>query len=75
MRRVNPKSLENLIHEGRPSAFDEPKQRRHLTITETGWKGTQVVARAMGCKNGNVSELLEKIGRGELVVSVPEKSV
>lgn len=72
MRKVNPKSIENLLHDGRPPAFDEPKQRRHLTITETGWKGTQAMAVAVGCRG--VSELLEKLGRGELVVSAPERS-
>lgn len=66
-RSVHPNSLENLIHEGRPPAFDEDKKRRSLTVTETGWAGSVQVASSVKCSG--VSELLEQIGRGELVVS------
>ncbi|MGB7415513.1 MAG: hypothetical protein WA902_15000 [Thermosynechococcaceae cyanobacterium] len=65
-RTVHPNSLENLIHEGRPPAFDEDKKRRSLTVTKTGWAGSVQVASSVKCSG--VSELLEQIGRGELVV-------
>ncbi len=61
----NPKSLDNLIHEGRPSGeeiYGEPKKKRTLTVTESGWQGLVEGARASGCNS--VSEYLEKIGRG-----------
>lgn len=67
-RKVNPKSLENLIHEGRPQAFEEPKKRRYLSVTETGWEGAQGAIASAGCKGG-VSEFLERLGRGEFVIA------
>lgn len=63
----NPKSLENLIREGRPSSEDvygEPKKRRSLTVTEAGWQGSIEVAKASGCSS--VSEYLERLGRKEI---------
>ncbi len=62
----NPKSLQNLIREGRPSGevvFGEPKKKRTLTVTETGWKGANVTIKAAGYSS--VSEYLERLGRGE----------
>jgi hypothetical protein len=66
-RNINPKSLENLIHEGRPQAFEEAKKRRYLSVTETGWAGAQAAIEAAGCKGG-VSEFLERLGRGEFAI-------
>ena len=63
---VNPRSLENLRHEGRPPAFDEEKKRRTLTVTESGWEGAMSVAQALDCRG--ISELIELIGRGQLLV-------
>ncbi|KAM3099268.1 hypothetical protein ACKFKF_15050 [Phormidesmis sp. 146-12] len=63
---VNPKSLANLIHEGRPLAFDEEKKRRTLTVTESGWEGAMAVAKELDCRG--ISELLELIGRKQLLV-------
>lgn len=63
----NPKSLENLIHEGRPSGeqvYGEPKKKRTLTVTESGWQGLIKASKADGCTS--VSEYLEKIGRGQI---------
>lgn len=72
--KVNPKSLENLKHEGRPLAFDEEKHRRTLTVTESGWNGAMAVAKALDCRG--ISELIELIGRGELrVVAAEGKTV
>lgn len=66
----NPRSLENLIHEGRPSGenmYGEPKKKRTLTVTESGWQGVVKVAKAAGCSS--VSEYLEQLGRGEIASS------
>ncbi|MGR3280140.1 hypothetical protein ACSYAD_34375 [Acaryochloris marina NIES-2412] len=71
-RAMHPNSLDNLIHEGRPTVFDEPKKRRYLTITETGWEGSQEIAQSTHCSG--ISDLLEKIGRGDLVVSDPDEN-
>jgi len=67
---VNPKSLNNLKSDGRPPAFSEPKKKRELTVTQTGWAGAKAIAKQLGCSG--VSELLEKIGRGEIVCSAEE---
>lgn len=66
---INPRSLENLKHEGRPPAFEEEKKRRTLTVTDSGWDGTMAVAKALGSRG--VSELIELIGRGQLQVCAP----
>jgi hypothetical protein len=67
-RKINPKSLENLIHEGRPQAFEEQKKRRYLSVTDSGWIGSQNAVKAAGCKGG-VSEFLERLGRGEFTIT------
>jgi len=66
-RKMNPKSLENLTHDGRPQTYEEPKKRRYLSVTETGWSGAQSAIATIGCKGG-VSEFLERLGRGEFVI-------
>jgi hypothetical protein len=65
--KMNPRSLENLRHEGRPPAFEEEKKRRTLTVTDSGWDGAVAVAKGLECRG--VSELLELIGRGQLRVN------
>lgn len=63
----NPESIKNLIHEGRPSGEDlygEPKKKRTLTITESGWQGITGAAKEAGCRS--VSEYLEMLGRGQV---------
>lgn len=67
-RKINPKSLENLTHEGRPPSYEEPKKRRYLSVTETGWAGAQEAIASVGCKGG-VSEFLERFGRGEFAIA------
>jgi hypothetical protein len=66
-RTINPRSLENLKHEGRPPAFEEEKKRRTLTVTDLGWEGAMVVAKGLDCRG--ISELIELIGRGQLQVN------
>ncbi|MGF1602211.1 MAG: hypothetical protein ACFCU8_09355 [Thermosynechococcaceae cyanobacterium] len=70
-RKIHPNSLENLNREGRPFAFGEEKKRRYLTVTQTGWEGTHDIASTHHCSG--VSELLEKLGRGELMILAPSE--
>jgi hypothetical protein len=65
-RGKHPNSLANLTHDGRPQNWGEGKKKRNLTVTETGWQGVQAIAKEM---NLSISELLEKIGRGEFKIS------
>jgi hypothetical protein len=61
----HPRSQENLIHEGRPSLYEENKKRREVLATETGWEGFKQIARELGL---SASELVEQIGRRRLTV-------
>lgn len=58
----NPASRANL----RPMApiYGEEKKVRRLTITDTGWEALQAMAKAKGARS--VSDLLEKIARGDI---------
>ncbi len=63
----NPRSMANLIHEGRPSSeeiYGEPKKKRTLSVTESGWENVQEIAKVSGCSS--VSDLLERLARGHL---------
>jgi len=63
----NPRSIANLIHEGRPSSeevYGEPKKKRTLSVTESGWENVQELAKVSGCSS--VSDLLERLARGHL---------
>jgi hypothetical protein len=62
MRKMNPKSLENLQHEGRPLLHGEPKRTREVSVTQTGWDGAKQLAQSVGANS--VSELIERLGRG-----------
>ncbi len=44
----------------------EPKRPCRVTVTEPGWQGARSAAIAAGCSS--VSDMLEKLGRGELAV-------
>jgi hypothetical protein len=68
--KTNPKSLENLIHQGRPLAVGEKKKEQTITVSQTGWEGTQAILQSVGCSS--VSELLEKLGRNQLTIVDPE---
>jgi type II secretory pathway component PulK len=68
-RGTHPNSLQNLTHQGRPLDYDEPKKTRRLSITETGWDSAQKLIRSMGM---SVSEFVEKLGRGQLIVMSSE---
>ncbi len=70
-RKINPKSLENLNWKhglkspGRKTAYAEAKSRHGVTLTEAGWFGLQQTAQKL---NLSVSELFERVGRGQLTV-------
>lgn len=66
---INPKSLKNLEARGRTPDWDEPKQRRYLSVTDTGFDGALKLARSLGCNS--VSDFLEEVGRHKLVLAVP----
>jgi hypothetical protein len=64
-RGRNPRSLENLTHEGRPLEYNEAKKVRRLTVTESGWTSAQDLIKAMGM---SVSQFIEELGRGRISV-------
>lgn len=70
-RKFNPKSLENLTHEGRPQAYDEAKQGHRVTVTPTGWEGFRSIAEQLDI---SVSELIERFGRGQLIAASSDVS-
>jgi hypothetical protein len=43
--------------------FGETKNIHQVTITPTGWDGLKQLAAAAGCRS--ISDLLERLGRGE----------
>ncbi len=60
----NPASLANLSRDGRPKSeevYGEPKRRRTLTVTDSGWEATTVLVKSLGFSS--VSEFLEEYGR------------
>jgi hypothetical protein len=68
-RGAHPNSLQNLTHQGRPLDYGEPKKTRRVSVTETGWDSAQELARSMGM---SVSEFLEQLGRGQVIVMPSE---
>jgi hypothetical protein len=64
-RGTNPKSLLNLSTEGRPTEYDERKEDHKVTVTPTGWRGVKQFAKSLSL---SVSGLLEKLGRGQLLL-------
>ena len=65
-RGQHPNSLANL-NGGRPTIYEEEKKRRTLTVTESGWEGVTELVEDLGCSS--VSDLLERLGRGQIKVS------
>jgi hypothetical protein len=68
-RGKHPHSLQNLTHTGRPPEYDEPKSGHRVTVTKTGWDSAQKLIRSMGM---SVSEFLEQLGRGNVLVMPSE---
>jgi len=65
-QKIHPNSLANLTRDGRPQNYEEPKKIRSVSVTTTGWDGLKAIAQTMGI---STSELLEKLGRGELTIA------
>jgi hypothetical protein len=65
---VHPSSLANLKHEGRPLKRGTAKKHRRLSVTEEGWQGCMEISDELGM---SISEILESLGRGELILSRP----
>jgi hypothetical protein len=68
--KINPKSLKNLTHEGRPTVYEQKKTTHNITVTPAGWEGLQAKAHSLGYSG--VSEFVEQVGRGQ--VHVEKKS-
>ena len=68
-RGQHPNSIANLVHDGRPQNWGEPKKKRNISITETGWTGMKEVAQSLGL---SISELIERIGRDDLILADPD---
>lgn len=65
---THPNSLANLQHEGRPLKRGSEKKSRRLSVTNEGWQGCKQLSDELGL---SVSEILESLGRGELILSKP----
>jgi predicted GIY-YIG superfamily endonuclease len=59
---LNKNPLDNLIHEGRPTIYSQPKKQRYLSVTNEGWEGTKLLVKKLGCTS--ISDFVEKLGRG-----------
>lgn len=64
----HPNSLANLKHDGRPLKRGSAKKSRRLSVTNEGWEGCQKLSSEIGL---SVSEIIESLGRGELILSRP----
>jgi len=64
----HPNSLANLKHDGRPLKRGSTKKSRRLSVTNEGWEGCQKLCTEIGI---SVSEVVESLGRGELILSKP----
>jgi hypothetical protein len=64
---VNPNSIANLTHEGRPRTYGEKKETHNISVTPTGWGGISKIAQVFGI---SVSELVEQLGRNILRVEI-----
>jgi hypothetical protein len=65
-RGQNPRSQKNLNREGRQPLHGETKKDRYVRATTEGWEGFKEVAQSLEI---SASELVEQIGRGELIVN------
>jgi hypothetical protein len=65
-------SLRNLTNSGSLPRYEEGKKRRQLTVTDEGWNATKAIAKKQF--KLSVSEMLEKIGRGELILQKASES-
>lgn len=68
-RGNNPNSRQNLSP--RTPLYGETKKVHEVTVTEEAWVALKGVVKSSGCRS--VSDLLEKLGRGELILQLPDK--
>ncbi|MGB0561935.1 MAG: hypothetical protein ACPGVO_09035 [Spirulinaceae cyanobacterium] len=66
-KNVNPKSLQNLTHEGRPYLYGEKKKRHSISVTQSGWEQFRKLSKKFGCDS--TSDFVEKLARQHLVVT------
>lgn len=65
----HPNSLANLKKtEGRTPDYDSRKKRRNITVTDEGWSGFEKLAKKYGVSK---SDIVERIGRGEIKLQIP----
>lgn len=62
---VSPDSISNSA-DARERLVASPKRLCRVTVSEPGWQGARTAAIAAGCSS--VSDMLEKLGRGELSI-------
>ena len=63
-KKINPNSLKNLTHEGRPTVYKQKKTTHNISVTPAGWEGVKAKAHSLGYSG--VSELVEQVGRGQV---------
>lgn len=68
-RKMNPKSLANLKQTGRSKVYGEAKKGHQVSVTPAGWNGFRSIAEQLEI---SASELIERFGRGQLVVVIAE---
>lgn len=67
-RTNNGRHINSLANLGpRPLKYGEPKKKHVFNLTGTGWAGLQALAKASGFSS--VTELLERLGRGEYTLT------
>ncbi|MEM8638922.1 MAG: hypothetical protein AAGG51_08935 [Cyanobacteria bacterium P01_G01_bin.54] len=66
-KNVNPKSLRNLTHEGRPYLYGEKKKRHSISVTQSGWEQFRKLSQKFGCDS--TSDFVEKLARQHLVIT------
>lgn len=66
-RGTHENSLNNLRRHRRPK-YGVPKKVHWLTVTQTGWSNTKCLVHSMGM---SVSELMEELGRGGVMIINP----
>jgi len=70
----NPRSLENLSRDGRPTKYGEKKSPHRVTVTQTAWDNLKSTLNILDI--ASVSELLELLGREHLeIISTADRTL
>lgn len=67
--QTNPRSLANLTGH-KEQYYDEPKKKRNVSVTDTGWEGFDALAKLVSLSR---SELIESLGRGSINLQLAVK--